>query len=108
MKTNLKNLNRILRMKLKEFEDLAKKYDCWVMPGHDLDGWLYGLYAPKLADYRLATFYNKFQAAEMYTTIGEKQFTKIEDLEYELRIKFKQLKQKRIKKKLHDLEKDFE
>lgn len=107
MKTNLKNLKRTLKMKLKEFEDLAKKYDCWVMPGHDLDGWLYGLYAPKLADYRLATFYNNFQAAEMYTINGKQQFTNIEDLEYELIIKFKQLKQKRIEKKLHDLEKDF-
>ena len=107
MKTNLKNLNRILRMHLKEFEDLAKKYNCRVMQGHDLDGWLYGLYAPKLADYRLATFYNKFQAAEMYTINGKQQFTNIEDLEYELIIKLKQLKQKRIKKKLNDLEKDF-
>ena len=81
MKTNLKNLKRTLKMKLKEFEDLAKKYDCWVMPGHDLDGWLYGLYAPKLADYRLATFYNNFQAAEMYTINGKQQFTNIEDLD---------------------------
>ena len=95
-------------MKLKEFEDLAKKYDCCVIHGQDWDGWLYGLYAPKLADYRLATFYNKFQAAEMYTINGKQQFTKIEDLEYELRIKFKLLKQKRIEKKINDLEKDFE
>jgi len=43
----------------------------------------------------------------MYTIIDKKQFTNIEDLEYELIIKFKQLKQKRIEKKLKDLEKDF-
>ena len=107
MKTNLKNLNRTLKMKLKEFEDLAKKYNCLVMPRQDWDGWSYGFYAPNLADYRLATFYNNFQAAEMYTINGKQQFTTIEDLEYELIIKFKQLKQKRIEKKLHDLEKDF-
>lgn len=101
------NLNRILRMNLKEFEDLAKKYDCLVMTDFDLDGTYYYLYAPKLADYRLATFYNNFQAAEMYTINGKQQFTKIEDLEYNLNIKFKQLKQKRIEKKLNDLEKDF-
>ena len=95
-------------MKLKEFEDLAKKYNCLVIPRQDWDGWSYGFYAPKLADYRLATFYNQFQAAEMYTTIDKKQFTKIEDLEYELKIKFKLLKQKRIEKKINDLEKDFE
>lgn len=94
-------------MKLKEFEDLAKKYDCWVMPRQDFDGWSYCLYAPKLADYRLATYYPKFQATEMYTINGKQQFTKIEDLEYNLNIKFKQLKQKKIEKKLHDLEKDF-
>lgn len=94
-------------MKLKEFVDLAKKYDCLVIPGQDWDGWLYGFYAPKLANYRLATFYNKFQAAEMYPINGKQQFTNIEDLEYEIIIKLKQLKQKRIEKKLHDLEKDF-
>ena len=94
-------------MNLKEFEDLAKKYNCLVMTDFDLDGTYYYLYAPKLADYRLATFYNKFQAAEMYTINGKQQFTNIEDLEYELIIKFKQLKQKRIEKKIHDLEKDF-
>jgi hypothetical protein len=43
----------------------------------------------------------------MYTINGKQQFTKIEDLEYNLNIKFKQLKQKRIEKKLNDLEKDF-
>jgi hypothetical protein len=95
-------------MKLKEFEDLAKKYNCLVLSDGDFDGLYYYLYAPKLADYRLATYYPKFQAAEMYTIIDKKQFTKIEDLEYELRIKFKLLKQKRIEKKLNDLEKDFE
>lgn len=100
-------LNRTLKMNLKEFEDLAKKYNCLVMTDFDLDGTYYYLYAPKLADYRLATFYNKFQAAEMYTINGKQQFTNIEDLEYELIIKFKQLKQKRIEKKIHDLEKDF-
>lgn len=107
MKTNLKNLNRTLKMKLKEFEDLAKKYDCWVIPRQDFDGWSYCLYAQKLADYRIATFYNNFQAAEMYTINGKQQFTNIEDLEYNLNIKFKQLKQKRIEKKLNNLEKDF-
>lgn len=101
------NLNRTLKMNLKEFEDLAKKYNCLVMTDFDLDGTYYYLYAPKLADYRLATYYPKFQATEMYTIIDKKQFTKIEDLEYELIIKFKQLKQKRIEKKLNDLEKDF-
>ena len=95
-------------MKLNEFEDLAKKYDCLVMTDFDLDGTYYYLYAPKLADYRLATFYFKFQATEMYTSNGKQQFTNIEDLEYNLIIKFKQLKQKRIEKKLKDLEKDFE
>ena len=95
-------------MKLKEFEDLAKKYNCLVISDIDyFDGRYYYLYAPKLADYRLATFYNNFQAAEMYTINGKQQFTNIEDLEYELIIKFKQLKQKRIEKKLKDLEKDF-
>lgn len=94
-------------MNLKEFEALAKKYNCLVMTDFDLDGTYYYLYAPKLADYRLATFYNNFQAAEMYTINGKQQFTNIEDLEYELIIKFKQLKQKRIEKKLKDLEKDF-
>jgi hypothetical protein len=44
----------------------------------------------------------------MYTIIGAKQFTKIEDLEYELNTKFKLLKQKRFEKKLNDLEEDFE
>ena len=102
------NLNRTLKMHFKEFEDLAKKYNCLVMPDYDLDGTNFYLYAPKLADYRLATFYPKFQATEMYTIIDKKQFTEIEDLEYELKIKFKQLKQKRIKQKLNDLEKDFE
>ncbi len=95
-------------MHLKEFEDLAKKYNCLVMTDFDLDGTYYYLYAPKLADYRLATFYSKFQATEMYTINGKQQFTNIEDLEYELIIKFKLLKQKRIEKKLNDLEKDFE
>ena len=70
-------------------------------------GYMVFMLAPKLADYRLATFYNNFQAAEMYTINGKQQFTNIEDLEYELIIKFKQLKQKRIEKKLKDLEKDF-
>ena len=95
-------------MNLKEFEDLAKKYDCLVMTDYDLAGTNYYLYAPKLADYRLATFYPKFQATEMYTIIDKKQFTKIEDLEYELITKFKLIKQKRIEKKLNDLKKDFE
>ena len=97
-------------MKLKEFEDLAKKYNCLVVLSDidHFDGRYYYLYAPKLADYRLATYYPKFQATEMYTIIDKKQFTKIEDLEYELRIKIKLLKQKRIEKKLNDLEKDFE
>ena len=94
-------------MNLKEFEDLAKKYNCLVMPRQDWDGWSYGFYAPNLADYRLATFYPQFQATEMYTIIDKKQFTKIEDLEYELITKFKLLKQKRIENKLNDLEKDF-
>lgn len=102
------NLNRTLKMNLKEFEDLAKKYNCLVKTYFDFDGINYCLYAPKLADHRLATFYPKFQATEMYTIIDKKQFTKIEDLEYELKIKFKQLKQKRIEQKLNDLEKDFE
>lgn len=97
-----------LKMNLKEFEDLAKKYNCLVMTDINFDGTNYYLYAPKLADYRLATFYPKFQATEMYTIIGEKQFTEIKDLEYELVIKFKQLKQKRIEQKLNNLEKDFE
>ena len=44
----------------------------------------------------------------MYTIIDKKQFTEIKELEYELKIKFKQLKQKRIEQKLNDLEKDFE
>ena len=95
-------------MNLKEFEDLAKKYDCLVMTDFDLGGTNYYLYAPKLADYRLATFYPQFQATEMYTIIDKKQFTKIKDLEYELITKFKLLKQKRIEKKLNDLKKDFE
>lgn len=95
-------------MKLKEFEDLAKKYNCLVKTEYDFDGINYYLYAPKLADYRLATFYPKFQATEMYTIIDKKQFTEIEDLEYELVIKFKQIKQKRIEQKLNNLEKDFE
>ena len=94
-------------MNLKEFEDLAKKYNCLVMTDFDLDGTNYYLYAPNLADYRLATFYPQFQATEMYTIIDKKQFTKIEDLEYELITKFKLLKQKRFEKKLNDLEKDF-
>ncbi len=94
-------------MNLKEFEDLAKKYNCLVMTDYDLDGTNYYLYAPTLADYRLATFYPQFQATEMYTIIDKKQFTKIEDLEYELTTKFKLLKQKRFEKKLNDLEKDF-
>ena len=94
-------------MYLKEFEDLAKKYNCLVKTDINFDGTNYYLYAPNLADYRLATFYNNFQAAEMYTINGKQQFTNIEDLEYELIIKFKQLKQKRIEKKLKDLEKDF-
>lgn len=95
-------------MKLEEFKDLAKKYNCLVLSDIGFDGLYYYLYAPKLADYRLATYYPKFQATEMYTIIDKKQFTKIEDLEYELRIKFKLLKQKRIEKKINDLEKDFE
>ena len=95
-------------MKLNEFEDLAKKYNCLVKTDINFDGTYYYLYAPKLADYRLATYYPKFQATEMYTIIDKKQFTKIEDLEYELKIKFKLLKQKRIEKKINDLEKDFE
>ena len=95
-------------MNLKEFEDLAKKYDCLVMTDFDFSGTNYYLYAPKLADYRLATFYPQFQATEMYTIIDKKQFTKIKDLEYELITKFKLLKQKRIEKKLNDLKKDFE
>ena len=94
-------------MNLKEFEDLAKKYNCLVMTDFDLDGTNYYLYAPNLADFRLATFYPQFQATEMYTIIDKKQFTKIEDLEYELITKFKLLKQKRFEKKLNDLEKDF-
>ena len=94
-------------MNLKEFEDLAKKYNCLVMPRQDWDGWSYGFYAPNLADYRLATYYPQFQATEMYTIIGAKQFRKIEDLEYELNTKFKLLKQKRFEKKLNDLEEDF-
>ena len=94
-------------MNLKEFEDLAKKYNCLVMTDFDLDGTNYYLYAPNLADYRLATFYPQFQATEMYTIIDKKQFTKIEDLEYELITKFKLLKQKRFEKKLNDLEEDF-
>lgn len=94
-------------MNLKEFEDLAKKYNCLVMTYFDLDGTNYYLYAPNLADYRLATFYPQFQATEMYTIIDKKQFTKIEDLEYELITKFKLLKQKRFEKKLNDLEEDF-
>ena len=94
-------------MNLKEFEDLAKKYNCLIMPRQDWDGWSYGFYVPNLADYRLATFYPQFQATEMYTNIDKKQFTKIEDLEYELKIKFKLLKQKRMENKLNDLEKDF-
>ena len=94
-------------MNLKEFEDLAKKYNCLIMTRQDWDGWSYGFYAPNLADYRLATFYPQFQATEMYTTIDKKQFTKIEDLEFELITKFKMIKQKRFEKKLNDLEKDF-
>lgn len=102
------NLKRTLKMNLKEFEDLAKKYNCLVMTDFDLDGTYYYLYAPKLASYRLATFYPKFKSTEMYTNNGKQQFTEIEDLENNLIIKFKQLKQKRIEKKLNDLEKDFE
>lgn len=95
-------------MNLKEFEDLAKKYDCLVKTDINFDGTNYYLYAPNLADFRLATFYPTFLSTEMYTIIGVKHFTKIEDLEYELKIKFKLLKQKRIEKKLNDIEKDFE
>ena len=95
-------------MKLKEFENLAKKYNCLVIPDVEFDGTNYYLYAPKLADYRLATFYPKYQTTEMYTIIDKKQFTKIEDLDYELKIKFKLLKQKRVEKKLNEMEKDFE
>ena len=95
-------------MNLKEFEDLAKKYNCLVLTDINFDGTYYYLYAPKLADYRLATFYPQFQATEMYTIIDKKQFTEIKDLEHELIIKFKQIKQKRIEQKLNNLEKDFE
>ena len=95
-------------MYLKEFEDLAKKYNCLVKTDINFDGTNYYLYAPNLADYRLATYYPQFQTTEMYTIIGAKQFRKIEDLEYELNTKFKLLKQKRFEKKLNDLEKDFE
>lgn len=94
-------------MTLDAFEDLAKKYNCLVMADYDLDGAYYYLYAPKLADYRLATFYPKFQATEMYMNNGKQQFTEIDDLEYNLITKLKQLKQKRIEQKLKDLEKDF-
>ena len=95
-------------MTIDEFEDLAKKYDCMVMHDFDLDGMYFYLYAPKLADYRIATYYSKFQSSEMFTNNGKQQFIEIEDLESNLITKLKQLKEKRIEKKLHDLEKDFE
>ena len=96
-------------MNLKEFEDLAKKHNCLVRTDFDLDGSKkYYLYAPSIGAYRLATFYPEFQATEMYTIIDKKQFTKIEDLEYELNIKFKLMKQKQVENKLKEMEKDFE
>lgn len=93
---------------LPDLETIAKKYMLVVLYDNHFER--YYLYDPAYDNHKglsLATYYHQFYAVEMHTFNGKKIFSDKTELECELLVKFKHLKQKIIEYKKQEFMKDF-